>query len=65
MVSTVTNPPSFYEHDIEKWKKKFENHINDRLAFKTKYYSNLDINPYVHNTNTLNKSFISTVSKLP
>lgn len=33
-METVPNPPSFYEDDIQKWQKKFANHINERDRVK-------------------------------
>jgi hypothetical protein len=33
-IETVPNPPSFYYDDIEKWNKKFKQHIKERDHFK-------------------------------
>ncbi len=35
--STVPNPPSFYEEDLQKWDKKFKQAVKDRIIFKQKY----------------------------
>ena len=35
--TTVPNPPSFYYDDMEKWNKKFANHIKDRDNFKKQF----------------------------
>ena len=33
-METVPNPPSFYDDDMNKWSKKFENHIKERALAK-------------------------------
>ncbi|CAI2372727.1 unnamed protein product [Moneuplotes crassus] len=35
--STVPNPPSFYEEDLQKWDNKFRESVKERKSFKQKY----------------------------
>jgi hypothetical protein len=48
---TVPNPPSFYEDDIEKWKKKFSKALKDREYTKQQYQKTQELTCLTRNTN--------------
>lgn len=41
--STVPNPPSFYESDMQKWGNKFKDAVKERLQYKKKYLKNTKV----------------------
>lgn len=43
LTSTVPNPPSFYEDDMNKWENKFKKQVQERAEFKKKKLNDEEI----------------------